>query len=105
MFMGSTIQKILDTTKIVADYLQIEAIHRDPCISEMGCDPLGDGMQPHFRVSIGEIHWEGSYVLLFNRTGMILSIVRETYALGGGYMYYINRHPVDVPPLPSNKIA
>ena len=64
MFMASTMQSILNQTTELAEKLKIDKDHREAVVFQTNKDP---NYVARFRVSIGEIHWGGLFVLTFEQ--------------------------------------
>ena len=75
MFLASTMQSILTTAAKVAETLQVPEEYRDAVVKET--------LPGNFCVSIGEIHYGGSYVLFFEGKKLI-KVYRETWTVDGG---------------------
>lgn len=75
MFLGSTLKKIFAATETMAELLGVEDIHRDPHVRELETD---DPIQSLFSLTIGEIHWEGEYELIFDHNGHLLEVYSVT---------------------------
>jgi len=64
MFLASQMQSILDQVSKLAEKLNIPTEYRDAVVMQVESNP---SYTPRFRVSVGEIHWGGSYAMEFTR--------------------------------------
>ena len=78
MFMGSTMQNILNQTSKIAEELNIPIEYRDPVVKYVG----NISHVPKLQVIVGEINMNCSYILEFKRD-VLQAIFKEDWGNDG----------------------